>query len=125
MEAVAHHDEQHEAVVQQVDGALLTPHSLSTNSVLALTQKSNSELEWDNYASEPSFLGNPTCSIKRKTKSSTRNDFIDETYTTTNSNDEDAFFPDEPPRIPPRARSSQSVIQCNSTTCKPKRFHNQ
>ena len=124
-EAAAHHDDQLEDVVQQVDGVQLTPDSLSTEPVLAFTHNGNSSLEWDNYASEPSFLGNPIHPSKRKTKSSTRNSFIDEPCITTTSNDEDAFFTDEPPQIPPRARSRQSVIQCSSKTCKPKQFNNQ
>ena len=120
--AAADHSQQHSAMVQQIDGAFLTPDSISPEHVAIQTLDHESSMDWDNYASDPSFLTGEIPTTKRKRKSSTRDDFIDETNTSITTSDDDQCILDEPPRVPPRARSRTSVIQCNSYTCKPKHF---
>ena len=108
-------DEQHAALVQQIDGGIITPESLSPSIEVDQTQSNDASLDWDNYASDPTFVSTQSRSPNRHNHSSTRDDFLDTLSISSNTTECEVF----PPQLPPRARSSASVIQCNNKTCKP------
>ena len=107
--------EQHAALLQQIDGGIITPESLSPSTEVDQTQSNDASLDWDNYASDPTFVSTQSRSPNRHNHSSTRDDFLDTLSISSNTTECEVF----PPQLPPRARSSASVIQCNNKTCKP------
>ena len=78
--------------------------------------KDDNSLDWDNYASDPSYISVHETAT-RYLHSSTRDDLID--ANSTDETLEDEIFGTNAPSLPPRARRATSVIQCNSYTCKP------
>ena len=118
LEAAPDDDEEHTAALQQTDGGIITPLSLSPEAEVHQTPETDASLDWDNYASDPSFVSPSPRSAIRNNRSSTRDDLVD-MLNISSSSAESVFPVDEPPPLPPRARSSTSVIQCSSQTCKP------
>ena len=122
--ASGHDDNVHEEVaLQQVDGGTRTPDSLSPMRDLN-NRRNDVSMDWDNYASDPSYITTQPGVPKKYNHSSTRDDFIDANAEAESSELEDETF-EKLPSPPPRARAGTSVIQCNSKTCKPASMRNE
>ena len=109
-------EEQPAAALQQMDGGIITPDSLSPVAAVDQTLGNDASLDWDDYASDPTFVSTPSWSPNRCNHSSTREDFVDVLNISTDSTGSDVF---PPPPLPWKARSATSVLQCSSKTCKP------
>ena len=108
--------QQQQQDVQQESGGENLHDALSPDQELS-EGENNESLDWDNYASDPSFLPIQEEASHTIKHSSTRDDLID--VNTVSEAEEDEIFEHNTPSPPPRARAATSVIQCNSNTCKP------
>ena len=108
-----------------------TPDSLSSM-VVDQVHSNNASMDWDNYASEPTYVTNTTNSFDSpifnidELDISSVSDISDETVPPPIPPPPPPPLcprpmPSEPPPLPPRARpGALSVIMCSAATCKPK-----
>ena len=130
--------EQQEGDLQQVDGGISPPDSLTSGSVSPpllgadgglAPPSADVSMDWDDYGSDPSFVTGVSASSHPNVLDTAAQSFDVDDLALSTDTGSDVFELQRnqlpPPPLPPRAERTTSVIICSKDTCKRRRRKSQ